>query len=59
MIDTNADTVTWADNGRIAHCCLLLPSQTYLSKCQVTVPVQKIMTMVDPPPDDESQKSIW
>ena len=41
MIDTNADTVTWVDNGRIAHCCLLLPGQTYLSKCQVTVPCKK------------------
>ena len=32
MIDTNGDTVTWADNGSVAHWSLLLPARlTYPS----------------------------
>ena len=40
MIDTNADTVTLAHNGGVAH-CPIAASKAYLSYCQVTARQQK------------------
>lgn len=58
MIDINADTVTWVDNGSVAHCdgAIVAQPDLLIQRCQVTSggAVQKvaqniILTMVDPP----------
>ena len=67
MIDINADTVTWVDNGSVAHCegAIVAQPDLLIQRCQVTSggAVQKvaqniILTMVAPPVDEERQNSI-